>query len=183
MGPSDRDVISELIRKLGYHGAIYSRIVEQGKVYDAEYMLRHISQLIRDRADISKIIVFPDSECTPIPESKERADSVIRKLARKLHKLPIKYVIVDHSLEGWLLQDEEALKSVIGTGSALSLSTNPEDDCRPADTIRNLFKKHGKSFRKTIDDKKIAGMIDVKLLESRSDTFAQLVSVLRSSNR
>lgn len=180
VGPSDKQVIPCLIRKLGYTGAIHVRIIQQGELYNANVMIRQLDALLNTQPRISKIIVFSDSECTDIEVSRMSAERTERALTNTISRPIVKYVIVDHSLEGWLLHDLDAVRSVLGTSSTISLHINPEDDCRPAITIRNLFHKHRKSFRKTIDNLKIAERVDVRILQARSNTFAYLAEVIRS---
>lgn len=182
VGQSDRDVIPLLIRKLGYRGGIRDRIIEQGEAFDAEAVSTHIRALLASHPDISKIIVCVDSECTDIEQSRKGAISTERNLVKSRAHPPVKYVIVDHSLEGWLLQDLDAVGSVLGTRAKLSLSGNPEDECRPAELLRKLFRTYSsQSFKKTVHNKKIASEMNIKVLQSRSPTFAYLVEALRAT--
>lgn len=154
--------------------------MEQGEVYDIEAMRKHIRAFIQSQPRLTKILVLVDSECTDIQESREQANQAERRLSRELSRSVLKYVVVDHSLEGWLLQDSEALRAVLRTRARLSLSINPEQECRPAQRLRSLFQTHRKKkpFMKTVDNIRIAEKVSLDVLRQKSQTFAYFAQVL-----
>ena len=181
IGQSDRAVIPLLIRKLGYQGAIHPVLIEQDEAYRPEAILKHLDSLLQRQPRVSKIIICVDSECTDVEESRRQGTETEAKLREKGPRVPIRYVVVDHCLEGWLLHDQDAIRSVLGTHSGLSLPGNPENECRLADLMRKLFATHRstKPFKKTKDDKKIAAKLDIQVLQSSSPTFREFVAALR----
>lgn len=155
--------------------------IQQGDAHDVGTMLHHLNVFLQQHRGVTKVLICIDSECTDVNKTSRQAQDTERQLTRALKTPLVKYVVVDHSLEGWLLRDLKAVKSILGTGAKLKGLPNPEDECRPAELMRRLFHIYGKQdFRKTVHNKEIAKQIDVRLLESRSATFRKFVAALRA---
>ena len=105
---------------------------------------------LRESHDISKVLLCIDSECTDVEATKLQLATPEQALQRSFPDLPVRYVVVDHSLEGWLLQDREAIQETLGRNSKLPQYGNPEENCRPAELLQELFEKNGRYYKKTV---------------------------------
>lgn len=132
---------------------------------------------------IQMAIIFRDSECTD-PEYWIAKAKVVEKEFEQLGlKPPVRYVIVDHSLEGWLACDKSALRSVIGPYAKIPNRLNPAYACRPAEAMKKLF-QHNKvraPFNKVIHNPLMAESADPKVIAKESPTFAYLVDLLQGA--
>lgn len=178
-GLSDKASIPILLRKLGQR-RIYTRRVSSGDMLDVEGMSRQIHALGPRR--IQMVIIFRDSECTDPEKWIARAKVAEREFAQRAKKPPVRYVIVDHSLEGWLACDEAALRAVLGPHAKFTIKLNPADACRPAETMKKLFRYNHRRvpFNKVIHNPLMAESADPRVIEEKSPTFAYLVNLLRS---
>jgi len=180
-GESDRQTIPILIKKLGYSSAIKSRVVTQGTMLDASKMLRHVEPLLAGQSRISRIIVFRDSEGVD-PKATLRRTKPVSKALSAACSVPVSYVVVDHSLEGWLACDIDALKAVLGGDAKLRIEGNPEDNLTPAKLMARIFKKNGQTYKKTVHAAKIAEAVTPRNISEKSPTFRRLMSVLSRGN-
>ena len=180
-GPSDRQTIPILIKKLGYSAAIESRVVPQGNMLDASKMLRHVGALLAPQPRVSRIIVFRDSEGVDPQETRRLTEPVSNRLSAA-SPVPVDYVVVDHSLEGWLACDIDALRAVLGSNARIRTGGNPEDNPRPATLMERIFRSNGKTYRKTVHAARIAEAATPSNISEKSPTFRHLVSVLSRGN-
>lgn len=146
---------------------------------DASAMVPHIEALTRAHSRLTRIFIFRDSEGIDPAETFKRTRRPERKLNSTFTRPPIKYVIVDHSLEGWLACDQSAVLQVVGGSRQLYLINDPEAHPRPARLLDRLFRANGKEFRKTTHNQAIAALVDPKVIMRKSPTFKRLVSLLR----
>ena len=154
-GPSDREPHKHLLRKLG-HASIQTRVVPQGNMLDTDTMQRHIEAVLLLHQDISHVLVLRDSEGVAPEGTYELMRPAERELRARFPDLGIDYVVVDHSIEGWLLCDAEALRVVLGTRARINVPGNPDQNPRPADLMKGIFRANGKEFRKTTHNPAIA---------------------------
>ena len=178
VGPSDKQVIPVLLRKLGQR-AIHVRLAEQDEMLDAEAMLKHIDALKSLQRRLSRILIFLDSECTDPEKTRQRASVPEQEFERLGLRPPVNYIVVDHSLEGWLCSDIDAVRSVLGRGAQVHIRGNPENNCRPAQLLERIFRANDRDFRKTVHNLKIAEKANPSVITQRSPTFAHLVQALR----
>ena len=131
-GPSDKTTIPILIRKLGYRAGIHPRVVRQGDMLNVREMSNQVTALMASHSRIQRILVFIDSEGVEPAETLRTCRPIVRHLSGQTGGIPVEYIVVDHSLEGWLACDVEALRVVLGRDAQIRLRGNPEDDPRPA---------------------------------------------------
>jgi hypothetical protein len=177
-GPSDRDSIPILLRKLGQR-AVHARVTGRGDMLDVATMHRHVQALRATHRGVRRVLVFLDSEGVDPEVTLREAEGPRRELLGALRRVDLDYVVVDHSLEGWLACDEEAVRSVLGRNARLRTRVNPEDHPRPAQLMEGLFRANGKQFRKTVHNRLLAERADTTVIADRSATFRRLVDLLR----
>ena len=175
-GPSDREPHKHLLRKLG-HASIQTRVVPQGNMLDTDTMQRHIEAVLLLHQDISHVLVLRDSEGVAPEGTYELMRPAERELRARFPDLGIDYVVVDHSIEGWLLCDAEALRVVLGTRARINVPGNPDQNPRPADLMKGIFRANGKEFRKTTHNPAIAEAARVEEIRQCSQTFAKLAGL------
>ena len=128
------------------------------------------------------VLVFIDSGGVDPEHTRKGTVSISRHLNRLLSGISIRYVVEDHSLEGWLACDEEALRATLGPRAQICITGNPENHPRPAELMREMFRRNRKkSFGKTIDNLRIAENVDPQNILTKSPTFRRLRDVLRSA--
>ena len=180
-GPSDRQTLPSLLHKLGQR-RIEVRLVKSGKMLNADAMEPHIRALIGTQRGLRRILIFRDSECTGPEETIALAREPEAELNSRIGRPPISYVIVDHSIEGWLACDKSAVFELVGGTRKHSLLNNPEADCRPAQLLTKFFDaNHVRGgFKKTTHNPKIAEQVNTTTIALKSPTFRQLTELLRS---
>lgn len=177
-GESDRTAIPILLEKIGRKPQ-FCRRLKQGDMANAEILGRHVKVVLSQNRGTDLVLIFLDSECTDPEETKKRVESCERELNRVKLGAAIRYIVVDHSLEGWLCCDEVALRKVIGQKATINIKSNPEDDCRPAQLLGGIFKSNGKDFFKTRDNSRIAAAIEnPRNIAKKSPTFKYLLNIL-----
>ena len=177
-GPSDRDTIPILIRKLGYRSRVRARVVKQSEMLLPDKMARNVEEMLRERRDINFIVVCIDSERVDPSMTEQRVRPVVRRL-NETSSVPVRYAVVDHALEGWLACDEEALRAVLGGPRArFNIRVNPEDHPTPADLLVQVFRDNSRKFRKTSDNPRIAERASVERIAVRSPTFRRFAEIL-----
>ena len=178
-GQSDKLSIPILLRKLR-KTKIRTRRIPAGDMLDIEEIIHHIQALSPYK--IQMAIIFRDSECTD-PEDWITRSKVIETEFEQLGlKPPVRYVIVDHSLEGWLACDKAALRSILGQDAKIPNRLNPAHSCRPAEAMKRLFQHNNTRapFNKVFHNPLMAESADPKVIQKESPTFAYLVNLLQS---
>ena len=178
-GQSDKLSIPILLRKLR-KTKIHIRRVPAGDMLDIEEITHHIQALSPHK--IQMAIIFRDSECTD-PEDWITRSKVIETEFEQLGlKPPVRYVIVDHSLEGWLACDKAALRAVLGPDAKIPNRINPAYSCRPAEDMKKLFQHNNirTPFNEVIHNPLMAESADPKVIQKESPTFAYLMNLLQS---
>lgn len=177
-GPSDRDTIPILIRKLGYRSRVRRRVVKQSEMLLPDKMARNVEEMLKARRDIDFIVVCIDSERVDPSMTEQRVRPVQRQL-NEISSVPVRYAVVDHALEGWLACDEEALRSVLGGQRVrINIRGNPEDHPTPADILERVFRDNRRRFRKTRHDPEIAEHVNVERIAARSPTFRRFAEII-----
>ena len=175
-GPSDQKPHKHFLRELG-HTSIQARLVPQGDMLNADTMRRYIRALLVQHQEISHVLVLRDSEGVAPEKTHEWMRPVERGLRQQFPDLGIDYVVVDHSIEGWLLCDAEALRAVLGPRARINVPGNPDQNPRPANLLKRIFKDNGKKFDKIRDNAAIAEAADVETIKKCSQTFARLAAL------
>lgn len=177
-GESDRTALPILLEKLGREPR-FCRRLKQGDIANAEIVGRHMNVVLSQNRGTDLVLIFLDSECTDPQETKRKVEGCERELNGARRGVAVRYVVVDHSLEGWLCCDEAALRKVIGQQATINIKGNPEDDCRPAQLLGDIFKSNGKDFFKTRDNPRIAAAIESpRFIAHKSPTFKYLLGIL-----
>ena len=176
-GPSDRSTIPILICKLGYRSGVHARWV-RGAMLGVSEMSNQVSALLATQPGTDRILIFIDSEGVDPARTLERTHSVSNELNRIASSVPVSYIVVDHSLEGWLACEVDAVKAVLGRNATVRIRGNPEDNPRPAKVLERVFRSNGKTFKKTVDNPKIAHQVNPEVIAQKSPTFRRLVDIL-----
>ncbi len=167
-----------ILTKLG-HKHIHRVWVRQGDMLKFEKVSSHIRSLSGRHPDAKVILIFLDSEDRDPTVTKKGTEGLEKTLNKAFPRVKINYIIVDHSLEGWLCSDLDALRKVLGPQAKIKLKGNPEDHPRPADLLTDVFKKNHRDFNKGRDNPRIAEAIeDPKLIAEKSPTFKYLLQTL-----
>ena len=177
-GLSDRRAIPILIRKLGYRARITLKELSQSELLLPDKMAVHIRELLRVRQDVELILICIDSERVDPTETERRAAPIQRRLD-EMSRVPVRYAVVDHALEGWLASDQEAVQSVLGPRSRVNIRGNPDNHPTPADILDRVFRENGRDFRKSKHDPQIAEHASPERIATRSPTFRRFAEILR----
>ncbi len=177
-GPTG-EAISILARRIlsttGKNVKVKRRQVNRGDIFKNPRKLAAFINLAQQK-EKSRIIVCVDSECTPSAVTEQNLKPC-KDHVQKV-KLAAHFIVVVHALETWLAADPNALRSAFSIKSEVKVPGHLESECRPADMLARLIKKHGFEFIKSRDDVKIAGYADPKLLAQRCSSFAQFQKIL-----
>lgn len=181
-GESDRDTLPVLVRKMvGRTIGVEAQWVGRGDLLSTEKVVVHLSTAVRRHRDIRKALLCIDSECTPIEETRAKIQGVVRTVADRFRSLAVKAVVVDHSLEGWLLGDKGAVAGFLGIQPRRLNYRNPEEECQPAKLMGRIFRRAGRDFVKTGTLASLAEAVDVQGLAHSSPTFRDFQQTLLNS--
>ncbi len=174
-GPSDRDTIKILARKLTAQGkpapGFEFRVLARGDFFSSSKVSAYLTYLRRTHPDVSKAILCLDCECTPAEEIQPRLLNVQEEIRREHPSLNPKFVLKVHALEGWLASDRQALREILGTEPAAY--SKPESVCKPKELLAAVFKKANKEFDYMRDNLRIAQLIDIERLCQSSPSFSE----------
>lgn len=182
-GQSDRRALPILARRLVDVGVGVTALkVGKGDLLSAQKTEVHIRYALARQRDVNKVVLCIDSECTDIGETRARIDAVAREVAGRLPQVSTRAVVVDHSLEGWLLVDRQALARHLGLPEGRLLRYgDPENECRPAELMARVFRQARRDFLKTDALPALAERMDVRLVAQGSPTFATFRQALVSA--
>lgn len=171
-GPSDKKALVALAGKVTPDLPIPRvLVVGRGDLFRPEKLKAHVGFAHQQNPRIRKVLACVDSECTPIEETQRQAALLESELQRAFRDLSIKYVVVDHSLEGWLLCDRNAVRKVLGGKAWLPRYRSPENECRPAQLLETIFRRNNRDFIKTRDAPRLADQAKPQHIFRVSDTF------------
>jgi hypothetical protein len=178
-GSSDKKAIPILIHRiLEVHGSrqkcICRNLRGKGNILNAKKIQGHWKALLGQDSDIAKVIVCVDSDCDPAG-TQEKALEIERELNEM--GLPVRYAVVVHALEGWLAADSKALEQVLGR--QVWIKQNPEEICKPAEFLEDIFARHGKTFQKTVHDPQIAGHAKPEEIAKHSPSFRRFCQLVK----
>lgn len=177
-GPSDRKPIRTLLEKLG-RTVSGVRVVRQGDMLNVPKMATYIDLLAQPRHRFDRIFIFRDSEGVDPNDTYEATREAERSLSSMFSRPEIRYVIVDHSIEGWLASDHDAVRQVLGGKREISRLNNADVHQRPADLLARVFRANRRSFDKNVHNQQIAELADTSVIAQKSPTFTRLVDLLR----
>jgi len=181
-GPSDKDTIPKLIRKLfDTPPRIIPRTIHRGEMFKSEKVKPYVEALLKQHQDVEKIIICVDSECTGPGEIWEEVSKVERELNEMGLPVVPRYAVVVHALEGWLAADSEAVRQVLGRGAEVCIEQNLEETCRPAELLEDIFAQHGKSFLKTRDAPLLAEHVNPGEIARHSSSFRRFCQLVKDA--
>ena len=178
-GRSDKEAIPILIRKvLEPQGSpvklICRNLRGKGDILKTKKIKGHLEALLEQDPEIAKVIVCVDSNCDPAG-TQEKAVKIERELNEM--GLPVRYAVVVHALEGWLAADSKALAQVLGR--RVQIKRNPEEICKPAELLEDIFARHGKNFQKVRHDSKIAEHASPRRIAERNSSFQRFLELVK----
>lgn len=172
-GESDEKALPILIRRTVPHPPGVKALNLRGR--DNLLNIKRVSAVIeyncQANRNISKVLLCIDSECTDVAETQKEVAPKEKLLRQSFPQVAPSYLIVDHSLEGWLLQDKEAIQETIGRNSKLPQYGNPEENCRPAELLQEIFEKNGNDYKKTMHAPRLAERLNIETVARASQTF------------
>jgi hypothetical protein len=177
-GPSDEKVLPILARRLRSGVRFTAKAVGKGDLLSAQKVEVHIRFATAHQRGIDKAVLCIDSECTPTEETRARLDAVAREVGTRFPSIAIRGVVVDHSLEGWLLCDRQALAQFLGQAEQRLRYGNAENECRPAALMGRLFKQARRDFVKTDVLPRLAEIVDAQRISQGSPTFETFRRIL-----
>jgi len=176
-GPTDKEVIPILVKKVDQKIKIIVRVVPQGDLLNPQKIRSYIEKdLLLEHHDLTKVIICRDSECTN-PKHIERE---FRRGEEELQglKIPVQLCVVVHALEGWLMADAESLSNFLGGPRLLKIPKNSESLCKPKEALRELFRKANRDYIAQRDCPRIAEMADIKRMAKNNKSFAHFCELL-----
>lgn len=180
-GDSDSKTLSILIKKiLGEKVGVIARVVGQGNLLKARKVCAYIQDIIRENPDVIKILACIDSECTSEQETKGLIKPVEKEVKISIgQQYKFSYIVVVHALEGWLLADPDAITGYLRPKKKVKIPDSATLDCRPKETLKNIFKKVGKDFLNTVADPRIAERVDSDKMAKRNKSFARFLEYIK----
>jgi hypothetical protein len=136
-----------------------------------------IRQVLRDNNDVSKIVICVDSECTPEEKTEHTFEDCARRVQDHFRDLPVRYCIVLHALEGWLLGDINGVKQYLPRKVHISRSSTLV--CKPKELLKKAFEDAGKRFLPSIHYAEIAKMVDINRVAMSNPSFANFQKEIR----
>lgn len=126
-----------------------------------------------------KALLCVDSEGIAISERQSAIDSVASSVGPRLRGLAVHGVVVDRSLEGWILCDRQAVANYLGLSLRSLKYQNPEEMADPVKAMRGLFRITSREdYSKTHDLPLLAEMVDPASIAESSPTFQRFRQVL-----
>jgi len=179
-GPSDKEALPILAAKMAPDSPVpKALVVGKGDLFKPSKLKVHINFARQRDPTISKVLPCVDSECIPVEETRRRVTPLETKLQRSFRHLTVRYVVVDHSLEGWLLCDREAVRRALGNKARLPRYESPEDDCRPVELLNRIFRRNKREFIKTRDAHRLAEEAKPQRISKASNTFRDFQQAVR----
>jgi len=178
-GPTDKEVIQILVKKIDPKIKIIARVLPPGDLLNPQKIRTYIEQdLLLKHHDLTKVIICKDSECTDPKEIEREFSDVEKKLQEFKIKIPVQLCIVVHALEGWLMADAESLSKFLGD-ARIKIPKNSESLCKPKEALRELFRKANRDYIAKRDCPKIAEMADIERIAKNNKSFARFRKLLK----
>lgn len=175
-GPSDKDTIPVLIKKFFPKIRIIPQpLHSRGEMFSGAKIMTYVRFLLRRHKDIKKVLVCIDTHCNP-KDIRQKVNPIEQEL--KGIGIRIKYSLIIHALESWLMEDK-GLRKVLGERAKIDLPNNLEEICEPEKMLRNIFRKNGKSYQKTRYAPQIAEAIDGKIVRRKSRNFDEFCKAVQ----
>ncbi|MBI2918591.1 MAG: hypothetical protein HYY01_11455 [Chloroflexi bacterium] len=76
------------------------------------------------------------------------------------------------------MADNEALRQVLGGDARVPHLSNPENNCRPAKLLGDIFRRNGKEYNKTTDPPRLAAASDPRRIAAAVRTFREFQEAL-----
>lgn len=181
-GHADKEVIPILIRKILMDKklGIVTRKPSRGELLNANKIKGYVEQdLLRKHRTLSKIVICIDSECTDPKEIEKNAQIVEQELTRAKVKLSVKYCVVVHALESWLMSDVGTLREFLAITNLRPRKA--ESICKPKAEMEEIFRKAGRDYLPTRDNPRIAERVDVKRIAQHNSSFAKFCKLIVAS--
>ncbi len=180
-GPSDEDTLTKLARKISPNLGFITRVLPRGDLLNAAKVGAYINADIKVKHhDILKVIVCPDSECTPEKEFLKIVLPIEKELRVLVVDPPVYYCGVIHATEAWLACDALALGRYIGLGNIKASGTQAiVNSCKPKQALRELFGRYGQDFTNVRDNPRLADVVDAQELLKISTSFTRFANLVR----
>ena len=180
-GPSDEDTLHKLARKISPNLGFITRVLPRGDLLNAAKVEAYINADVKVKhQDILKVIICPDSECTPEDEFLRIVLPIEKEVRALVKNPPVYYCGVIHATEAWLACDAMALGRYIGLGDTRAPGAQAiVNSCKPKQALRELFGRNGKDFTNVRDNPRLADVVDVQELLRISTSFARFARLVR----
>lgn len=180
-GQSDEDTLPKLARKISPNLGFITRVLPRGDLFNATKVCAYIDADIKIKhQDILRIIVCPDSECTPEAEFLRLALPIEKQVRAVVKNPPVHYCGVIHATEAWLACDALALGRYIGLGNTKASGTLAiVNSCKPKQAMRELFHRHRRDYTNVRDNPRLADAVDAQELIRVSASFTRFASLVR----
>ncbi len=180
-GSSDKDTLPILARKISADLGFVTRVLPRGDLLNATKVGAYINSDIKIKyQDIVRVIVCPDSECTPEEEFLKIALPIEKQVRDLVKNPPVHYCGVIHATEAWLACDALALGRYIGLGHTKASGTQAVvNSCKPKQALRELFRRYGQDFTNVRDNPRLADAVDAQELIKISASFTRFANLVR----
>jgi hypothetical protein len=175
-GLSDEGAIKELLKKMRVHGVRVDNAHGDARVFSK---MKGLARNL-ERLGFDKVIGLRDCECSDPSEYRKKANREIKAVRQQgIKKVDVRFCIMVHALEAWLLADESAIKEVIRKELKRSFS-NPEAPCEPKKIMKGLFSKAGFYYQTgTKYAPEIAKHSDIKVIAKQCPSFREFQKLVR----
>lgn len=145
----------------------------RGELLNVAKLKVHLSNL-KNPGKISKAVICIDSHSDP--DGMATAVASVQTALASSVRFPVKYVVVVHALETWLLQDPKAIQKVLGVRVNSQKLHEMAKSCQPDRALGRVCD----SFDKSIDDERIALEADIDVIAKKNSSFREFVAALRN---
>lgn len=179
-GPDDERVLRILWEKAIQEPRVRARKIDFEQVRQGDMLVRsrmaaQLGALIRRYRQTQRIVVCRDCECTEPAQIADRCQEVADLLTHDLG-LSVRYTLVVHSVESWLLGDPDAVGQVLRRGG--DWPGEPEQECRPKKWLQDHCRKPVK-YAHTLHNPLIAKRADVERIRKTCPSFGSFCELLR----
>ncbi len=140
--------------------------VKRNRVVKAGELERAIEQGVRDRSNVSAILLLLDAD-DDCPAA--LAIELLERCRQTTH-LPVAVVLATIEMEGWFLGAKESLRGICGIKPDAVAPPNPES-IRGAKERLSKNMEHGRRYLETDDQPTLADKFDFELTKGRCPSF------------